>query len=181
MIKLSSVFHIAAVCLPLTLITSCGAGSTEAVQGTTINIDPSAPGQATTLGFFGSNSSIFRIEARSPSGTPQINVGILIDSQYTVYAGHPTVDCVAVFDSAVPPNFLGNTCTAPGATPLTVPYETTTGQNGTYEVTVIYSWGSGGISGSFTAVQAWSGTGYGASNITFTCADPDTATAPACP
>ena len=169
MIKLPlSVVRVAAFCLPLTLVASCGSGS-EAVQGTIINFDSSAIGQATTAGVSGSNKTIIRIEARSPTGNPQIGVKILIDSRYIVYDGHPTVDC-----STIP-------CTAPGHTPLTLPYTTTTGANGTYEVTVIYSW-AGSIKGDFTAAEAWSGTGYGNAKITFTCTDPNAAgTTPDCP
>jgi hypothetical protein len=182
MIKMPlSVVRVVAFCLPLALVASCGSGSgAEAVQDTTMNLDPEAIGQATTLGYFGSSGNVYRVEPRSPTGYPQVGVRVLIDSQYTVYAGHPTVVCTAVDDGGTPPVFLGTTCTAPSATPLDLPYETTTDTNGTYEVTVIYSWGVG-INGTFTALQAWSGTGYGISNITFTCSDPDTDDALECP
>jgi hypothetical protein len=162
-----SVLRVATFCLPLVLIASCGSGS-EAVQGTVMTFTPAKLGQATTLGTSGSNGQVFRIAATSPTGYPQLGVKILIDSQYEVYAGRPTVVCV------------GNTCNASGATPLPLPYETTTDTNGTYEVTVIYSWGTA-INGDFTAVEAWSGTGYGNATITYKCTDPDTTAPPDCP
>lgn len=161
-----SLIRVAAFCLPLTLAASCGGESTT--QNNTINLDPVSVGQPTTLGIAGNNKEIFRIESRSPTGNPQIGVEIVIDSQYIVYAGHPTVVCAP-------------TCTVQaGVLPLTLPYTAKTDSTGTYEVTVIYSWGTA-INGTFTAVQAFSGTGYGNANIVFTCTDPDPTNAPACP
>lgn len=152
----------------LLLVASCGSGN-EGTQGSIINFDPSGIGQPTTAGVAGSNSNIFRLEVRSPSGNAQIGVNVTIDSQYTVYAGRPVMDC-----STIP-------CSAAGATPLTLPYTTTTGQNGYIELTVAYSW-AGSIKGDFTAVEAFSGTGYGNAKITFTCSDPNaTGTTPDCP
>lgn len=172
MTKMLSFFLRVAACLPLVLIASCGSG-TEAVQGTTVNLNPPGIGQATTAGVSGSNGNIFRIEVRSPSGYPQIGVEVTIDSQYIVYAGRPIIDCATI------------PCTAAGATPLQLPYTTTTDQNGYVEVTVVYSWNIAPVvstEGEFTAVEAFSGTGYGNSNITYTCTDPNAAgTAPDCP
>lgn len=170
MIKMPlSVIQVAVLCLPLALVTSCGSDGAEGVQNSIVNFDPSGIGQATTAGTAGRNSNIFRAEVRSPTGYPQIGVRITIDSQYTVYAGRPTVDCSS------------NPCTASGATPVSLPYTTTTGPNGTVEVTVVYSWGTS-IKGDFTAVEAFSGTGYGNAIITYTCTDPNAAgTAPDCP
>ena len=173
MIKMPlAVVRVAAFCLPLGLLASCGQGS-EAVQGTVVNFDPSGIGQATGAGASGSNGNIFRVELRSPTGNPQINVNVVIDSQYIVYEGRPRVDC-----STIP-------CTAPGQTPLVLPHTALTNSNGTYEVTVIYSWNIAPVistRGVFTAIEAFSGTGYGNSNITFTCSDPNAVgTAPDCP
>lgn len=160
-----SLIRVAVFCLPLVLVASCGESTT---QNNVINFDPVLIGQATTLGISGSNGNIFRVESRSPSGNAQVGVQVVIDSQYIVYAGRPAVDC-----STIP-------CTAPGQTPLSLPYTATTDSTGTYEVTVIYSWGTA-IKGIFTALEAFSGTGYGNANINFTCTDPDPATAPPCP
>lgn len=157
-----SVIRAAAFCLPLALVASCGSGP-EAVQGTTVNFMPSQFGQATTLGTAGSNVKYMTVAALSPTGYPQIGVKLVIDSQYIVYEGHPDV------------------ASLPGLTPLTLPYpDAITSSNGTYDITVLYSWGTA-INGDFTAAEAWSGTGYGNSTVTYTCTDPDTATAPACP
>lgn len=164
-----AVLRIAIVCLPLALVAGCGSSETEALQGTVVNVNPFALGQATTLGTAGQNGQIYRFELKSTSGIPQINVKLLIDSQYIVYAGHPAVVCTM------------GTCTVPGETPLALPYEAYTNSNGTYEVTVVYGWPAGGISGDFTAVEGFSGTSYGNSLITFTCTDPDTTDANECP
>lgn len=174
MIKLSlSVVRAPVSCLLATLVVSCGSASPEGVQGTIINFDPPGVGQATTAGSSGSNYSRYRVEVRSPTGYPQLGVDVTLDSQYIVYAGRPVMDC-----STIP-------CTAPGATPLSLPYTTTTGQNGYVEVTVVYSWNIAPVvstEGDFTAIQGFSGTGYGNSNITFTCSDPNAAgTTPDCP
>jgi len=160
MIKMPfSAVRASAFCIPLLLVASCGTGS-EGVQNTFVALDPPGWGQATTLGLSGSNVQYVRVEAMAPNGLPQIGVRMIIDSQYVVYAGRPT--------SLV------------GLTPLTLPYETTTSANGTVDFTVLYSWGTA-ISGDFTALQAWSGTGFGRTNITFTCTDPDTLNPPECP
>ena len=165
-----SLIRVAVFCLPLVLVASCGESTT---QNNVINLDPVSIGQATTAGATGSNKAIFRIESRSPTGNAQIGVEVVIDSQYIVYAGHPTVDC-----STVP-------CTVPGVLPLSLPYRATTDSTGTYEVTVIYSWNIPpvvSIKGDFTALEAFSGTGYGNAKISFACSDPNlAATAPDCP
>ena len=159
-----SLIRVAAFCLPLALVASCGESTT---QNNAIIIDPALKGQATILGTAGSNNQIYRIESRSPTGGAQIGVEVVIDSQYIVYAGRPAVDC-----STIP-------CTASG-TRLELPYTAITDSTGTYEVTVIYRWGPA-INGVFTAVEAFSGTGYGNANINFICIDTDTANPPACP
>lgn len=168
-----SAIRVAVFCLLSALVVSCGSTGTEAIQGTIINIDPPGAGQATTAGVAGTNYIRYRVEARSPSGYPQLGVDVTIDSQYIVYAGRPVMDCSS------------NPCTAAGATPLALPYTTTTGQNGYVEVTVVYRWNIPpvvSVKGDFTAIQAFSGTGYGNSNITFSCSDPNaTGTAPDCP
>jgi len=171
-----SVVRVAAFCLPLALVASCGSGS-EAVQGTVVNVDPANLGETgLSIEFYDSvdYSSVIRLEAKSPTGYPQIGTNILLDSAYVVYEGHPTVTCsvTQAYNSTVSP-ILGEiiTCTAPGATPLPLPYTATTGQNGAYEVTVIYSV-SPFYTGTITALQTWSGTGYNAITFTSKCLDP---------
>ena len=165
-----SLIRVAVFCLPLALVASCGESTT---QNNVINFDPVSVGQATTAGSAGSNYQIFRVESRSPTGNAQIGVEVVIDSQYIVYAGRPTMDCLTI------------PCTATGATPLLLPYTAKTDSTGTYEVTVVYSWNIPpvvSVRGTFTALQAISGTGYGNAAITFTCSDPNAAgTAPDCP
>ena len=162
-----SLIRVAVFCLPLALAASCGGESTT--QNNVINFDPVSVGQATTLGIPGNNKAIFRIESRSPTGNAQIGVDIVINSQYIVYEGRPAVDC-----STIP-------CTVQaGAVLLGLPYTARTNSTGTYEVTVIYSWGTA-INGNFSALVAFSGTGNGNSNISFTCTDPLPATDPVCP
>ena len=173
-----SVVRVAAFCLPLVLVASCGSGS-EAVQGTVINIDPSNLGSVgLSVEFFDSVDyvSIISIEARSPTGFPQIGTKLLLNSGYVVYEGHPTVTCSVTQPyvwNANPLLIVGEivTCTAPGATPLPLPYTATTGQNGTYEVTVIYPV-SPFLTGDITVLEARSGTGYNSVFVTSKCLDP---------
>jgi hypothetical protein len=160
MIKMPiSVVCVAAFCLPLALVTSCGSKS-EAVQGTTINVLPAKWSQSTTLGTAGSNFQYVTISAQSKSGYPQIGVQLIVDSHYLIFDGHPT--------------------DLTGLTPLTLPYVATTSPNGTYDVTVIYGWPLA-ISGDVTAVEAWSGTAYGNAIVTYTCVDPNSTDATVCP
>jgi len=166
MIKMPlSVFRVAAFCLPLALVASCGTGS-EAVQATVINLDPPNFGAIglDIEGFVAVDySQIVRIEAKSPTGTPQIGVQLLVDSGFVVYEGHPQVVCTPIVAGI-------RTCSAPSATPLTTPYTTTTGSNGTYEITVIFTV-SPFSTGDITTVQAWSGTGYNFAIVTSECLD----------
>lgn len=162
--------------LPLMLITSCGSGGPEAVQNTVINIDPSNLGTiGLSVEYYDSvdYSQVMRIEARSPTGYPQQGVNLLIDSAFLVYEGHPTVTCsvTQAYDPGPPVVGEISTCTAPGATPLESPFTVTTGQNGYYEVTVIYSV-SPFFTGDIGALQAWSGTGYNSASFTSECLDP---------
>jgi hypothetical protein len=161
MIKMPlSVVRVAAFCLPLALVTSCGSSKPEAVQGTTINILPAKWSQSTTLGTSDVNFQHVTISAKSISGYPQIGVQLLIDSHYLVYDGHPT--------------------SLAGLTPLTLPYIATTSPNGTYDVTVLYDWPNA-ISGDVTAIESWSGTAYGNAIVTYTCVDPISTDATVCP
>lgn len=163
-----SVFRMATFCLPLMLVASCGSGGPEGVQGTIINFDPPSLGTLTLdIETIDSVDGVqtFRIEARSPSGYPQIGVDVLIRSAFAVYAGHPAVVCSS--DAAVPVTI---TCTAPGATPLDLGQLVQTGQNGTYEVTVIFTT-SPAITGDITLIEAFSGTGYNFATITVACGD----------
>jgi hypothetical protein len=154
----------------LALVASCGSGGgAEGVQGTIINFDPANLGTITldiqTITSV-DGAAIMRIEARSPTGYPQIGVDVLLSSSFPVYAGHPTVVCTG-------------TCTVPGATPLDLSQKLQTGPNGTVEVTAIYTI-SPFITGDITVLEAWSGTGYNRAIVSVKCGDSDTTAAPAC-
>src|SRR4030067_3025776 len=171
-----SVVRVAAFCLPLALVASCGSGS-EAVQGTVINLDPSNLGTiGLSVEFFDSVDyvQVVRIEAKSPSGYPQIGTKLLIDSGFVVYAGHPQAACSISQTYAAGPPVVGqiSTCTAVVATPLPLPYaEASTSSNGTYEVTVIYSI-SPFSTGDITTLQVWRGTGFQSLTVESECLDP---------
>ena len=172
MIKMPlSAVRVAAFCLPLALVASCGSSDSESIQGTVINIDPPSTAEI-TLDIEGVDpqglgaSQVFRIEARSPTGYSQVGVKILLRSGYTVYEGHPPVVCTVTIVG--PPS--ATACTAPGATPLDLSQPVTTGPNGTYEVTVVYSI-SPFVTGDIGLIEAFSGTGYNFAKAVVKCGD----------
>jgi hypothetical protein len=180
-----SVVRVAAFCLPLALVASCGSGDSESIQSTTINIDPIEVAETTldieSIDSLG-DAQVFRIEARSPSGYSQVGVQILLRSGFTVYEGHPNVTCVVTqaYDNTVTPVLRAiTTCTAPGATPLDLSQPVTTGPNGAYEVTVVYSI-SPRITGDIGLIEAFSGTGYNSAKAVVKCGDADAATGDSC-
>lgn len=170
MIKKSlSVVRVAAFCLPLALVASCGSGS-DAVQGTVINISPVSLGQPTFMDspnpqVGSANSQIYHIQAQSPTGWAQVGIDVTIDvpTGWRAYEGEHTF------------------AELPSLTPLPNTYVAKTGADGTYHVTVYYDW-VGGVKGTATILSAFSGTGYGKTDITFTCTDDgDELTLPNCP
>ena len=148
-----SLLRVAAFCLPLGLVTSCGSGS-EAVQGTVITINPSETGQPS--GTAGSGMAHYTVVARSPTGYGQSGIVIAIGSPYLVFDGQPDYSC----DNAAPP-----VCTLFN-TRLPPPIQVTTDGAGTYDVTVLYDW-TANADGTVTALDARSGTSYGIADITF--------------
>ena len=164
-----SLIRVAVFCLPLVLVASCGGESTT--QNNVINFDPVTLGVTSsppeppnppnpTTGLI---KQIYRIETRSPTGNAQIGTRMVIDSAGTLYEGHPTIDLTTVVCTAAG-------CFAPGLSPLILPYEATTNSTGTYEVTMILGFGLG-ADGTATVVEAFSGTGYGKTDVVFTCVD----------
>ena len=176
MIKMPlSVVRVAVLCLPLALVASCGSENAEGVQNTVINFDPANVAEITldieTITSLGAYQ-IFRIEARTPTGYPQIGVNMLLSSGFAVYEGHPTVVCTPIAPGT-------STCTAPGATPLDLSQPVKTGSNGTYEVTVVYSI-SPFVTGDISLIEAFSGTGYNFAKAVVKCGDSDTAAGLSC-
>lgn len=161
-----SVVRVAAFCLPLALVASCGSGS-EAVQGTSVKFYPAELGSIQldieSAGAY-QFMQTFRVELRSPSGYPQIGAEVTIESPHALYLEANAVTC----------DPLTSVCTiTPGATPLPHPYVTTTDSNGTAQVTVLFNLYSN-QTGDVSIIQAWSGTGYNAVSIPVTCGDSDT-------
>jgi len=155
--------RVAALCLPLALVASCGSGS-EAVQNTVVNVDPSAVAQPTTPTVGASLSQhIFTIELRSPTGYPQIGTELLVDT--------PSGGTLYTVDTSTTP---------PTLTPVLSPYRTTTGSNGVATVALDFSVGPG-ANGAVTVLGIFSGTAYGNVNVTYTCGDDNTADAFECP
>lgn len=153
--------RVAAFCLPLWMIASCGSGS-EAVQGTTININPQAVGVPVTEAVGNTlDQQLYDIELRAPSGNAQISTQITIDSEGTVYE---------VDKSTTPFRF----------TVRQTPYQTTISNNGVYSVAVDFTIPAA-FSGEITVLEAFSGTAYGRTNVVVTCTDSDPAVAPPCP
>lgn len=178
MIKMPlSIVRIAVFCLPLALVASCGgSGGPEGVQATIIDFDPDGLAEVTpdieSIDSLGA-SQIFRIEARSPTGYPQIGVDLYLSSDFTVYAGRPPVTCVetqAYDGTTTPRTGQITTCSAPGASPLDLTKPVKTGPNGTYELTVVYSV-SPFVTGDITVIEAFSGTGYNFASAKVACGD----------
>ncbi len=155
MIKMPlSIIRVAALCLPLALVASCGTES-EAVQGTVVNIDPPAVGQQVPAN--GTSSivdEIFTIEAMSPSGYPQVGVQMIVSSPGVL----SDVDKSSGTAVITPKGAAGET------------YIVTTDSNGVYTVAVSFTSGVG-ADGDVTILSAWSGTGYNRVNITYECFD----------
>lgn len=150
MIKASlSVVRVAAFCLSLALVASCGG---EANPGTSIRISPSGVAQGGTA-TAGNGFVYFEIAAIAPGGIAQVGAKLSITSPYLVYAGQFTCDPITLL------------CTPTGP-PLTPPIEGTTDSGGTYGVTVLYDW-SANATGAVTALGVFSGTSYGKVDITF--------------
>lgn len=165
--------RVAAFCLPLALVASCGSGS-ESVQNTAVNFLPTALGSVTLdIEYPGAYQFVqtFRIELRSPTGYPQIGTEIIIDSPHTLYLEPNAVTCNQI-------TFL---CTvSPTATLLPHPYKTTTDSNGTAQITVQFNLFSN-HTGDIPVIEAWSGTGYSAVSIPVSCGDSnDAAGTPKC-
>lgn len=153
--------RVAAFCLPLVMIASCGSGS-EAVQGTTININPQAVGVPVTEALGNALvQQLYDIELRAPSGTAQISTQITVESRGTVYE---------VDKSTTPFTF----------TARATPYLTTISNNGVYSVAVDFTVPAA-FSGEITVLEAFSGTAYGRTNVVVTCTDSNPAVAPPCP
>jgi len=154
--------RVAALCLPLALVASCGSSGTEAVQGTTVVISPQAIGVPVTESLGSALvAQLYDIQLRSPSGGAQIDVQMTIDSDGTVYE----VD--------------------KSTTPFTLilrnpPYLTTTGSTGVETVAVDFAVPAA-FSGEITVLEVYSGTAYGRTNVVVTCTDSDSTTPPACP
>ena len=154
MIKMPlSAVRVAVFCLPLALVASCGSGS-EAVQGSVINIDPSATAQVVRAGTTGGlTTAPYRIEVRSPSGVAQIGVQLIIQSPGDLFSVDDS-GFVLVFTPMGGP---------PGST-----YTVTTSSNGVYNVGVTFTSGTT-PTGEVTILSASSGTAFNRVNMTFTC------------
>jgi hypothetical protein len=154
--------RVAVCCLPLALVASCGS-ETEAVQGTAINMDPPtiaqdvpANGQSTII------NEVVTIEARTPTGAPQIGIQLMIDSLGTL----SRVDKSGNLVTFTP---MGAAGTA---------YLVTTDNNGVFTVAVTFTSPGTGADGEVTILSAWSGTGYNRLNITYSCFDVGGTTCP---
>jgi hypothetical protein len=175
-LPLSSV-RIAVFCLPLALVASCGSGS-EAVQGTVIKVSPvtvgvTSPATATLTELY--IIQPYQIELRSPTGYPQVNTKVTIVNRGTLYDEFAIINPATVTCTGGPG--VNAVCTDSALTPLPSVYETTTDSTGTVRVMMLYGFYSG-IDGTETDLEAFSGTGYGKTDIVFTCVDGSTATCP---
>jgi len=143
-----SLARVIALCAPLALVTSCG--SNEAVQGSTININPAGLAQTTSPTTTASLvQELFTIEIRSPSGDAQIGTQLTIDTPGALY----------VVDTSTSP---------PIYTPVPATYTTTTNTNGVVTLAVDFT-SPIAATGDITVLSAHSGTAYNRANVTYTC------------
>lgn len=168
------VIRVAAFCLPLALVASCGSGS-EAVQGTIVVSSPDSSAVTSTIDGtspfdVGYVLNHYQITLRSPSGYAQVGTKVTITSSGILYDGFigldppTTVSCPAVATGPA-------VCTVTGGpTPLSSVYEATTDSSGTVRVTLLFPFFSGS-DGTVTVLEAFSGTSYGKTDIVFTCRD----------
>jgi hypothetical protein len=166
-----SAVRVAAFCLPLVLLASCGSSWPEGVQGTDVNFTPANVGSVKLdIEYSGAYefSQVFRIELRSPTGYPQIGAELTINSGHMVYAGAPIITC------------YNNVCTVPPDLPISLPYKVITDSSGTATFTVRYDLYSN-QTGDVGIIEAWSGTSYQSVSIPVECGDSDPAVGtPAC-
>ena len=190
MIKLPlSVVRVAAFCLPLALVASCGSGS-EAVQGTKININPpsvavSSPTKLALTVVYIVQS--YQIELRSPSGAAQVNTKVSLVSRGTIYSGLPDIQNANVVctGNSTPPAGPGDPplapaeCTDPNFASTRLPnsYVATTDSAGHVQVTMIFAFFSGD-DGTVTILEAFSGSSYGKTDVVLTCQDAGASTCP---
>lgn len=155
------ILHIAAFCIPLALVTSCG---TESAQNTTLTFDPSSIGQRTTP-TTGNNlsQSLLTIQLRSPTGYAQINTDVIVDM--------PSGGSLYLVDTSTTPFTF---------TPVDYPLLTTTNSNGVATVAIDFA-GPVAANGTVTAIEAFSGTAYSRVDVTYTCEDDDTTDTAECP
>lgn len=149
--------------LPMGLVTSCGSGS-EAVQGTTIFINPPAVGVPVTesLGnFLDHRTRLYDVELRAPSGNAQISTLVTLRTEGVLYE---------VDKSTVPFTY----------TPRPTPYLASISNNGVYTVAIDFTIPAA-FSGEITVLEASSGTAYGRTNAVVTCTDSNPAVPPVCP
>jgi len=188
MIKLPlSVVRVAAFCLPLALVASCGSGS-EAVQGTKININPISVAVSSPItGAVVYIVQSYQIELRSPSGAAQVNTKVSLVSRGTIYSGLPDIQNANVVctGNSTPPAGPGDPplapaeCTDPNFASTRLPnsYVATTDSAGHVQVTMIFAFFSG-YDGTVTDLEAFSGTGYGKTDVVLTCVDSGATTCP---
>jgi hypothetical protein len=182
MIKLPlSVVRVAALCLPLALVASCGSGS-ESVQATKININPISVGVTTPISaapvpvvYF---IQPYQIELRSPSGYPQVGTKLTLFSRGTIYEGFAVIDPANVVCTGVA-GVSPAECTDPTQASLQLPntYEATTDSTGTFRLMMITAFFSG-ADGTATFLEAFSGTAYSKTDVVFTCQDAGGLTCP---
>lgn len=167
MIKMPlSILRAAILGLPLALTASCGGESTT--QNNTVRISPSSLGVTSSPGTVAFITQTYRIESRSPTGNAQIGTDIMIHSAGTLYAGEPTLGTITCTGLPNP------VCVDTALSPLILPYKGTTDSTGTVIVTMILGFVTG-AEGTATVVEAFSGTGYGKTDVVFTCVDGTTA------
>ena len=169
-----SLIRVAVFCLPLVLTASCGESTTQnnvvTVTPVTLGVTSSPPPAVPTAAnpTFAAIVQTYRIETRSPTGNAQIGTEMIVHSAGTLYEGAVAVTCTATAPTTPP------TCVAAGSLPLQLPYRATTNSTGTFEVTMVLIFGRGS-DGTQTVVEAFSGTGYGKTDVVFACVDGATA------
>jgi hypothetical protein len=157
--------RVAALCLPLALVASCGSGSSNnsapaAPAGSTITVSPDEVPWEVTLAACTNTvmqDTYFNILVRDPSGVPLPGVGIDISLDLSPGTFIPPPQVMYLYDDLDGDGFYTNLISA-----YPTPYYTKTGSSGTKVLRVQYDLGGCTYAGN---LNVFSGPAFGSANI----------------
>lgn len=153
--RISPLLRHTSAALVLSILTACGSGD-GAPHNSSINFSPNTVNQLTIAGVFGfSNIQYVNVTLLTGGDQPLTSTGFLLSVAGGVqaYEGELSVGELAA------------------ATPIATPTMVTTDTFGSKILTLVYPVDP--ADGTFTLMEAWSGTAYQKWDVTFECQDPD--------